>query len=485
MSTFHPGRIAAALVAIGGIAAPVSAQETLRVPQDFATIQAAVDAAENGDTIQISKGEYPEYVEITGFSGLTLLGKGKPALLGTGVITDGEELESGGLSISGCDNVPVKGLVARDTVDANGFAVFSSSNVTLQLCRVEQPVSDDGIGIFSSSDVTIDRCRVEGTPLGPVDGGEPVGGINISSSTGVSVLKAKIQDVSDDGIHVASSGDVLIQKCKLQRIGDDGIHGSSGGTGGLITVDRCKLKDIGQDGIETSGGMTDLHVIKTRIQLTGDDGVNASGRAATLEKVSVTDADGNAFKFSPIAGPVDGGGIDGPILVTNCRAAKIDDDGLDLDANGAVVENLKLKQIEDDGVRVADCDGVSITKVRMSKVDGKGMQIFGVEDSDFLDFRMAKPNDGVYVDFASTGNLFQDWKITAPDGEGFDLDGPSNTFIDNKVSKAGGYGFSVITGGNTFTGNKATGSGNADLQDTAGKGANTYTDNTFGTSEGP
>ncbi len=482
MLNLTSGRAAAALVTIGLIAVPVAAQETIRVPQDFGTIQAAVDAAVDGDTIQISKGEYPEYVVISGFTDLTVIGKGKPVLLGLDV-ADGEENPAGGLFLFDCSNVLVKGLVARDTVDANGFTVSSCSDVTLQLCRVEQPVSDDAIGIFSSTDVILDRCRVEGTP--GIPGGEPIGGINISSSTGVSVLKAKIEDVSDGGIHVASSGDVLIQKCRLQRIGDDGIHGSSGGTGGLITVDRCNLKDIGNDGIETSGSMTDLHVIKTRIQLTGDDGVNASGRAATLEKVSVTGAAGAAFKFLPIAGPIDGVGIDGPILVTNCRAAKVGDDGLNVDANGAVIENLRLKQVAEDGVRVTDCVGVSITKVRMSKVDGKGMRIFGVGDSDFIDFRMAKPDDGVFVDFASSGNLFQDWKITAPDGDGFDLDGPSNTFVDNTVNKAGGYGFSVITGGNTFTGNKAKSSGLADLQDTAGKGANTYSGNDFGTTDGP
>ena len=48
-----------------------------------------------------------------------------------------------------------------------------------------------------------------------------------------------------------------------------------------------------------------------------------------------------------------------------------------------------------------------------------------------------------------------------------------------------GYGFSVVTGGNTFTGNKAKKSGIAHLEDTAGKGANTYAGNAFGTSEGP
>ncbi len=489
MTTTSMRSLAFTLTLLGVLANSAGAQDTLRVPQDFGTIQQAVDAASDGDTIRISKGIYPEFVEIIGLSNLSVIGRGKPVLLGGSLAMEGEEA-SGGLLLVNCSNVLVKGLIAREPVETNGFTVSSCSDVTLQLCRVERPMTDDGLGIFSSTDVTVDRFSMKGTPGSfSEEGSEPVGGINISSSERVTVTKARIQDTSDDGIHVASSSDVILQKCILKRIDDDGIHASSGVMGGALLVDRCKLSDIDDDGIQTSGSMTDLTVLKTVIKRVDDNGVTASGRAATLDRVSVTWAGDNGFKLYPIATapPLSADGVVplGPIRVTNCRASRVEDDGLDLEANGAVIDNLRVAQVEDDGIRISNSEGVEITKVRLSKVEGRGMAIFGVTNSTFTDFRMAKPSDGVYVDFASSGNTFQRWKIRAPDGDGFDLDGPNNTYLENTVTKAGGYGFSVITSGNTFSDNKAVKSGTADLQDTAGQGANTYTGNVFGTSEGP
>ena len=50
---------------------------TRQVPQTYATIQAAVDAANPGDVIEIAKGTYEEAVNVIGRSDLTIVGKGK------------------------------------------------------------------------------------------------------------------------------------------------------------------------------------------------------------------------------------------------------------------------------------------------------------------------------------------------------------------------------------------------------------------------
>jgi hypothetical protein len=52
----------------------IASSATLRVPTDYATIQAAVDAAAPGDTILISPGVYDESVTIESKTGLTIKG---------------------------------------------------------------------------------------------------------------------------------------------------------------------------------------------------------------------------------------------------------------------------------------------------------------------------------------------------------------------------------------------------------------------------
>src|SRR5262245_44060802 len=66
-------RTASSLLALLVLAAPAAA-DTLKVPQDFATIGDAVAAAADADTINVSKGTYLETVSIA-VPNLKLVGK--------------------------------------------------------------------------------------------------------------------------------------------------------------------------------------------------------------------------------------------------------------------------------------------------------------------------------------------------------------------------------------------------------------------------
>src|SRR5262245_59632464 len=58
------------LLAVVALSAGAAAQVVHKVPQDFLTIQEAVDASGNTDQIVISAGTYAESVVIEGLSGL-------------------------------------------------------------------------------------------------------------------------------------------------------------------------------------------------------------------------------------------------------------------------------------------------------------------------------------------------------------------------------------------------------------------------------
>jgi parallel beta-helix repeat protein len=104
-----PQRILApdeALLASGDGPGPT---QVLRVPRDFATIQAAVDAARDGDVVQVRAGTYHENVVIT-TSNLRLHASAKTVL-------DGNGLGGFGIHVRGTPELPVTG------VEISGFEV--------------------------------------------------------------------------------------------------------------------------------------------------------------------------------------------------------------------------------------------------------------------------------------------------------------------------------------------------------------------------
>ncbi|QIA27667.1 hypothetical protein DYI95_009215 [Thermaerobacter sp. PB12/4term] len=88
---------------------PVGPYHTLRVPEDYPTIQAAVDAAEPGDLILVGPGVYREEVVVTK-PHLTLRGLDRNR-----VIIDGEFKRANGIKVLGADDVVVENMTAATT----------------------------------------------------------------------------------------------------------------------------------------------------------------------------------------------------------------------------------------------------------------------------------------------------------------------------------------------------------------------------------
>jgi pectin methylesterase-like acyl-CoA thioesterase len=61
---------AALTLLVAGLAQPLLVAATVRVPEDHKTIQAAIDAAQAGDTVTVAPGKYPERVRLK--AGVTL-----------------------------------------------------------------------------------------------------------------------------------------------------------------------------------------------------------------------------------------------------------------------------------------------------------------------------------------------------------------------------------------------------------------------------
>lgn len=116
------GRGMAGVVLVGDAPLPAApppvpaegAPRTFTVPEQFATIQAAVRAARPGDLILIAPGVYREEVIVT-TAGITLRGRDRNT-----VILDGGFRRATGVKVLGADGVVVENMTARHYT-ANGF----------------------------------------------------------------------------------------------------------------------------------------------------------------------------------------------------------------------------------------------------------------------------------------------------------------------------------------------------------------------------
>jgi Phospholipase_D-nuclease N-terminal/Right handed beta helix region len=111
----HAGSDPAATVGPGSEPVPTGYAATVRVPQDFPTIQAAVDQARPGGMVLIGPGVYRESVTVT-TPYLTIRGTDRSR-----TIIDGEFRRVNGIQVFEADGVAIENLTSRDNL-SNGVS---------------------------------------------------------------------------------------------------------------------------------------------------------------------------------------------------------------------------------------------------------------------------------------------------------------------------------------------------------------------------
>ena len=113
----------------------------IKVPNDFATIQAAVNAAADGDIIEVSAGHYLESVVIEGFTGLVLRGKGKVVIHGTG---------DAALTLLECTDCVVD-KIRVEGGPGHGIRLQFSERCTVSRCRIADVAGDVVVLLFEDT----------------------------------------------------------------------------------------------------------------------------------------------------------------------------------------------------------------------------------------------------------------------------------------------------------------------------------------------
>ena len=160
----------------------------LNVPAQYATIQAAIDAADAGDTIQIASGVYTE--KLIPKSGLTIQGAGAGA-------TIFQKSGDAAIEIKGSvDNVTISGFTVRNsglrgfTSSRGAIDIDDSSNITISNCEVINNTSINGAGLDldHADNVLIKNCVFAGNSA------SNIGSLSFTDADGIVLENVTVAD---------------------------------------------------------------------------------------------------------------------------------------------------------------------------------------------------------------------------------------------------------------------------------------------------
>ena len=344
----------------------------LEVPKDFATIQAAVDAAQDGDEVVVSKGLYPESVSIQSKDDLLLRGVGKPVIEATGQVN--------GLVVDNCVGIEVRGFIVRGAQVNDVLIQFSGT-------------------------VTVTKCRLESSATG----------VKSASSSIMNIHHNDIRDQSANGIwfaaNAALTGSEIVAN-RLRGMGDVGIRDDMP----HILVDRNRIEGPLQTGIQLGTGADDVTLSRNRIRGAESGGVQIdSGTGHFADRNRIKDSGFGLF-FLP-----------GTVVTTHKnRITKPLSVGLRVDPDGCTLEGDRIASGAARGVEL-NGNGNVLTDVVVTKAGTDGFDVSGSNNELTGCKALHCGEDGFFV--GGTANAFT--KAKAKGSGEFDLEDPNGMGVNS------------------------------------------------------
>jgi len=216
------------------------------VPHEFETIQEAINASEDGDTVFVHRGEYEENID---FEGKNILVIGNPEDP-TEVIINGN---GNGTTVTISNN-------EQDESVLEGFTITGGSGTRLEL-NGNRP-SGGGILIIDASPV-ISNCIIEGNELAEADSRRG-GGIAIWRNSEPVIRDCIIRDnEAGDGGGISVSFGCLVTLDNVEIINNSAFDGDDSDGAGIY--------------VRGTGNENDPHINMTDCRISGNDGVFGSG----------------------------------------------------------------------------------------------------------------------------------------------------------------------------------------------------------------
>lgn len=259
--------VTTATLRAGSPAAPFTAAETITVAPDgsgdHTTIQAAIDAAPAGATIEVAPGRYDEALKIEGE--LTLRGSGWESCR---VVNDMDARDGATLTISGGADVKVSGI----GITATGGHVSG---------RLRQGAAL----VIDGATARLEGCAVLGSPASA---------IYVKGDADVELLDSLVAAAWAEGIVITQGdegkGRVLVKGCAVRNNHHYGIKVS--GSAPRTRIEGCWVSGSAWHGIRYDGSRCE--VVGNRIFGNERSGIYASGKTAAR-------VEGNLFQDTGIS----------------------------------------------------------------------------------------------------------------------------------------------------------------------------------------
>jgi len=208
--------LAVVLAVAAMVAAGAGAVGAIGPPQDrppmVSPLQARVDAARDGDRIDVGPGTYEGDLVVD--RRVHLVGHGRPRLLGSGRGTV-VAVRAAGAIVEGFD---IDGRAGGDLgEDASGIHV-SATGVTVRDCRIHETLF--GVYLYEADDAVVERTVIRG--IREKTAGEKGSGIHVWDTQRFRLEDNEIVDVRD-GFYIQSSNDGRIRR-NVARDLRYGIH---------------------------------------------------------------------------------------------------------------------------------------------------------------------------------------------------------------------------------------------------------------------
>lgn len=280
-----------ACLGVSALFLPAAAQAaTLAVPAQYATIQAGVNAAQNGDTVLVADGTYagPGNVDID-FNGKNITVTSQHGAASTIIDCQGSSSANhrGFILQNGETNISISGLTVKNayesSYDGGGIYLNTNGKVKVTDCIFVSNTAYEGGGICnqtSAGPLTVSHCQFVSNTGG--------GMLNLNQGTGTVIVAdcTFSGNSGPDGAGIdndnSGGGTITVAHCTFNgnnaNIGGGIYNLNLNNSTGTITISSCSLNN---NTAGLGGGVYNLSygapIVVTNCALTGNMAITGSG----------------------------------------------------------------------------------------------------------------------------------------------------------------------------------------------------------------